>query len=105
MLTAHVGYASDSDQIADMIRMTLRAPRLIPATSLAISWMGDQARSRKSSGRQWPINVRFGAHNGLIADIVSCPLPANHLAGAINPVNLEDRFGDVETDCRDRLHG
>jgi hypothetical protein len=28
-----------------------------------------------------------------------------HLAGGINAVDLEDRFGDVETDCRDRLHG
>jgi hypothetical protein len=27
-----------------------------------------------------------------------------HLASGINAVNLEDRLGDVETDCRDRLH-
>jgi hypothetical protein len=27
------------------------------------------------------------------------------LASGINSVNLEDRLGDVETDCRDRLHG
>jgi hypothetical protein len=33
-------------------------------------------------------------------------LPAdNHLTSGINSVNLEDRLGDVETDCRDRLHG
>jgi hypothetical protein len=29
----------------------------------------------------------------------------NHLTSGINSVNLEDRLGDVETDCRDRLHG
>ena len=29
----------------------------------------------------------------------------DHLASGINSVNLEDRLGDVETDCRDRLHG
>jgi hypothetical protein len=28
-----------------------------------------------------------------------------HLATSVNAVNLEDRFGDVETDCRHRLHG
>jgi hypothetical protein len=27
------------------------------------------------------------------------------LAGGINSVDLENRLGDVETDCRDRLHG
>jgi hypothetical protein len=27
------------------------------------------------------------------------------LAGGINAVHLEDRLGDVETECRDRLHG
>jgi hypothetical protein len=33
-------------------------------------------------------------------------LAANHhLAGGINSVHLEDRLGDIETDCRDRLHG
>jgi hypothetical protein len=29
----------------------------------------------------------------------------HHLAPGINSMNLEDRLGDVETDCRDRLHG
>ena len=32
----------------------------------------------------------------------------DYLAGAIdpiNPMNLEDRLGDIETDCRHRLHG
>jgi hypothetical protein len=29
----------------------------------------------------------------------------DHLAGGINSVDLKDRLGDVETDCRDRLHG
>src|SRR5262249_51414984 len=29
----------------------------------------------------------------------------NHLASSINAVHLKDRFGDVETDCRNRLHG
>src|SRR3954454_20648601 len=28
----------------------------------------------------------------------------DHLASGINSVNLEHRLGDVETDCRDRLH-
>jgi len=33
-------------------------------------------------------------------------LPANsHLAGGINAMSLKDRLGDVETDCRGRLHG
>src|ERR1700755_3143571 len=29
----------------------------------------------------------------------------DHLAGGINAVHLKDRFGDIETDCRDRVHG
>jgi hypothetical protein len=29
----------------------------------------------------------------------------DHRAGGINSVNLEHRFGDIETDCRNRLHG
>jgi hypothetical protein len=29
----------------------------------------------------------------------------NHPAGGINSVDLENRLGDVETDCRDHLHG
>jgi hypothetical protein len=29
----------------------------------------------------------------------------DHRAGGINSVNLEDRLGDVETDCCHRLHG
>ena len=28
----------------------------------------------------------------------------NHLAGRVNAVYLEDRLGDIETDCRNRLH-
>jgi hypothetical protein len=28
-----------------------------------------------------------------------------NLAGGINAVDLKDRFGDIETECRDRLHG
>jgi hypothetical protein len=28
----------------------------------------------------------------------------NHLAGAINAMQLKDRLSDVETDCRNRLH-
>ena len=29
----------------------------------------------------------------------------DYLAPSVNAVDLEDRLGDVETDCRDRLHG
>jgi hypothetical protein len=29
----------------------------------------------------------------------------DHLTGGIYSVDLEDRLGDIETDCRDRLHG
>jgi hypothetical protein len=29
----------------------------------------------------------------------------DHLASGINPVDLEDRLRDIETDCRDSLHG
>ena len=32
------------------------------------------------------------------------PLIEVHLALRINTVDLKNRFGDVETDCRDRLH-
>jgi hypothetical protein len=28
----------------------------------------------------------------------------DHLASGISSMNLEDRFSDVQTDCRDRLH-
>jgi hypothetical protein len=29
----------------------------------------------------------------------------DHLTGGINSVDLENRLGDIKTDCRDRLHG
>jgi len=39
-------------------------------------------------------------------DVTTLQLTANgHLASGINSVNLEDRLGNVETDCRDHLHG
>jgi hypothetical protein len=39
-------------------------------------------------------------------DRASLQLAADdHLAGAINPMNLKDRLGDIQTDCRDRMHG
>jgi len=40
------------------------------------------------------------------AHVATLQLAADdHLAGGINSVDLENRLGDVETDCRDRLHG
>src|SRR4051812_48924966 len=39
-------------------------------------------------------------------DIAPLQLTAkDHLASGINAVNLKHRLGDVEPDCRDRLHG
>ena len=39
-------------------------------------------------------------------DVASLQLTADdHLTGSINAVDLEGRLGDVETDCRNRLHG
>jgi hypothetical protein len=39
-------------------------------------------------------------------DLATHQLPADHhLAGSINAMNLKDRFGDIETDCGNRLHG
>src|SRR6266702_4895838 len=38
-------------------------------------------------------------------DVTTLQLTANdHLASGINSVHLEDRLGDIEPDCRDRLH-
>jgi hypothetical protein len=38
-------------------------------------------------------------------DIAPLQLTADyHLASAINAVDLKHRLGDVETDCRDRMH-
>src|SRR3954452_20908097 len=38
-------------------------------------------------------------------DVATLQLTADdHLPGSINAVHLKDRLGDVETDCRDRLH-
>src|SRR2546429_468469 len=34
-----------------------------------------------------------------------CRPADHHLTTGINSMNLEDGLGDVETDCRDRLHG
>src|SRR5262249_34121619 len=28
----------------------------------------------------------------------------DHLAGRVNSMHLKDRLGDIETDCRNRLH-
>jgi len=39
-------------------------------------------------------------------DVTPLQLPADdHLATGVNAVDLEYRLGNVETDCRDRLHG
>jgi len=46
---------------------------------------------------QLPKERQDGATLQLAAD--------DHLASGINSVNLEHRFGNVETDCLDRLHG
>src|SRR6516165_11641940 len=38
-------------------------------------------------------------------DVAPLQLTTNHhLASGINAMHLKDRLGDVETDCRDRLH-
>ena len=38
--------------------------------------------------------------------LATLQLAANdHLAGGINAMNLKNRLGDIETDCRDPLHG
>src|SRR5215467_14269956 len=38
-------------------------------------------------------------------DVSSLQLPAqDHLAGRVNSMHLKDRLGDIETDCRNRLH-
>src|SRR6478609_4663290 len=38
-------------------------------------------------------------------DVATLQLTADdHLPGSINAVYLKDRLGDVETDCRNRLH-
>jgi hypothetical protein len=39
-------------------------------------------------------------------DVATLQLTADyHLAFNVNTVDLKNRFGDVETNCRDRLHG
>ena len=39
-------------------------------------------------------------------DVAPLQLTADdHLASSINATRLKDRFGNVETDCRNRLHG
>jgi hypothetical protein len=39
-------------------------------------------------------------------NVPALQLPTNdHLASSINAMRLKDRFGNVETDCRDRLYG
>jgi hypothetical protein len=42
--------------------------------------------------------------DGRIAKRDGRPAADDRLTGGINAVDLEDRLGDVETDCRDRLH-
>jgi hypothetical protein len=38
-------------------------------------------------------------------DMATLELAADdNLAGTINAMHLKDRLGDIETDCRDRLH-
>jgi hypothetical protein len=40
-----------------------------------------------------------------LQDVTTLQLPAHHyLAGGINAMHLKDRFSDVETDGRNRLH-
>jgi hypothetical protein len=45
------------------------------------------------------------AASGKTKDVATLQLTTeNHSADAINAMYLKDRFGDVETDCRIRLH-
>ena len=38
--------------------------------------------------------------------VASLDLPAdNDIAICIDAMNLKDRLGDIDTNCRDRLHG
>jgi len=57
--------------------------------------------------RQFPDKNRTGLdHYRLDSLLSTLQLAANdYLTTGINSMNLEDRLGDVETDCRDRLHG
>jgi hypothetical protein len=42
---------------------------------------------------------------GKCQDVPAPQLPAqDHLAGRINAMHLKDRLGDIETDCRNRMH-
>jgi hypothetical protein len=43
----------------------------------------------------------FGGQDGATLQLAA----DDHLASGINSVHLEDRLGNVEPDCRDRLHG
>jgi hypothetical protein len=47
-----------------------------------------------------------GSFSKNASNVATLQLTTNdHLANGINAVDLKDRFGDIETDCRDRLHG
>jgi PAS domain S-box-containing protein len=64
----------------------------LEAARRSVEWVMDDA-NRASEVR------RIG-----IVHAIKFALARNHLASRINSVNLEDRLGDVETDCRDCLH-
>ena len=64
------------------------------------------ARATNDAMRRKP-RCRLGrvAASRRTQDVATLQLTADdHLPGSINAVHLKDRLGDVETDCRDRLH-
>ena len=80
----HVGRRHQPHRMAK--RLELARPMMRRGTGL----YADQARRQLLEERQ---------------DIAALQLTANdHLARSINAVDLEYRLGDIETDCRDRLH-
>ena len=91
-LTAHVRYASDSDQIADMLRMMLRAPRpkltdnpMRPGETDTVSGVGRcGARTNGAPQGARNGNYKHGRYTKEVAATRQCLREATHMLRDLN---------------------
>jgi hypothetical protein len=71
--------------------------------ALAMAVLRDGVLARWHSGTDFRVERKQKIRNLLNVGPLQLTTD-DHLAGSVNAVNLENRFGNVETDCRYRLH-
>jgi hypothetical protein len=84
-LGLHVGRRHQANGVAKCLQFAR------PVMRRSTSFDTDQARQLLLKESQYVATLQLAAYD--------------YLAGSINAMNLKNRLRNVETDCRDRLHG